>query len=338
MDLRVSLTWLLLLSATFLPESGSAALGSSQEDSGTGDQNSLWKKLEEWLKGLFNHGDETATSAPEITTTVDKASSLASTNTTEQSKTPEILTTPQAASEDTEELYISPTPLTGDGGTSAPEISSTVPESSTDYFVTDDFIISDPVTDSTESLTTLALPSTLSKASTTLTDVHMCDTVGIAPAEDTTPEAEALIKATATEKPVTHPPNPSVSLDSGAASITTSRAKTDPAPVSQENPISLPQYLWMELLRFLADLCGPRRPGMQSIQLQGCVKLPTCRNYHSTDKRIIKFNFRGPAPSRVCLHCNILACNRYNYSPQRYWGHRTRDEASESVIIRIIPI
>ncbi|XP_076194131.1 scavenger receptor cysteine-rich domain-containing protein DMBT1-like, partial [Aptenodytes patagonicus] len=127
--------------------------------------------------------EENATSAPEIPTTVYKASfgsrgaSLASTAITEESRTSEILTMLQTASENTAESSISPTPLTGDGGTSAPEIPSTAVEASTDYYATetDDLITSAPVTDSTEPLTTRASLSLLNEADTSALSLRLAD-------------------------------------------------------------------------------------------------------------------------------------------------------------------
>ncbi|KFQ76534.1 Deleted in malignant brain tumors 1 protein, partial [Phaethon lepturus] len=59
-----------------------------------------------------------------------------------------------------------------------------------------------------------------------------------------------------------------------------------------------------------------------------CVRDPTCGNYYSPGNRIVLFKFRGPIYPRVCLQCKILACNRYNYSFQRYQGYMTRGKRS----------
>ncbi|KAM6066900.1 scavenger receptor cysteine-rich domain-containing protein DMBT1-like [Chlamydotis macqueenii] len=96
---------------------------------------------------------------------------------TDTPSAPGTLTITNEDSESTAESPISPTPFTGDGGTSAPEILSTAAEASTDYFVTetDDLIASAPATDSTEPLTTPASLSTLSEADTPALSLRLAD-------------------------------------------------------------------------------------------------------------------------------------------------------------------
>ncbi|XP_040983325.1 deleted in malignant brain tumors 1 protein-like [Aquila chrysaetos chrysaetos] len=137
----------------------------SPEGSETGGQNLLWNKFLKWIKDKFNpKGVACSTVAPSASFGSTGAS-LASTATTEETETPETLTTLQTASESTAESSISPTPLTGDTSTSAPETTCTATQASTDHCVTemDNLITSPPVTDSTEPLTISTLPPTLSE-------------------------------------------------------------------------------------------------------------------------------------------------------------------------------
>ncbi|XP_054687840.1 deleted in malignant brain tumors 1 protein-like [Grus americana] len=148
------------------------------------------------------------------------------------------------------------------------------------------------------------------------------------PTESTTAEIAVMNSSTLSDSPTPE-----------AAAVTAYRQKPDPAPINPENLTYLPKYMRVMLLRFLTGLCQPRRPGMQSIKLQGCVRDPTCRSYLSPGKRIVQFNFRGPTYPRVCLQCKVLACNRYSYPSQRYQGYMMRGKRSardDDVIIIIV--
>ncbi|XP_009703161.1 PREDICTED: deleted in malignant brain tumors 1 protein-like, partial [Cariama cristata] len=90
---------------------------------------------------------------------------------------PKISTIVYEDSENTAESSISPTSITGDGDTSAPEIPSTAAEASTGYSVTEieDWITFAPVTDSSEPLATPASLSTLSEVDPSALSLRLAD-------------------------------------------------------------------------------------------------------------------------------------------------------------------
>ncbi|KAM6090104.1 uncharacterized protein LJ206_004241 [Theristicus caerulescens] len=175
---------------------------------------------------------------------------------------------------------------------------------------------------------TVPTESTTAETPVTVSPTPEPADVTTSPAENTTPEAAVPTEPTTAETPVTNSSALSVSPTPEAAAITTSYPKRDPAPISPVNLTYLPKYTRVMLQRFLTGVCGPRRPGMQSIKLQGCVRDPTCGNYYSPGRRTVQFKFRAPIYPRVCLRCKILACNRYNYFSQRYQGYMRRGKRS----------
>ncbi|XP_063194194.1 deleted in malignant brain tumors 1 protein-like [Chroicocephalus ridibundus] len=95
----------------------------------------------------------------------------------------------------------------------------------------------------------------------------------------------------------------------------------------------------LTLLRYLNGVCGLRRPGMPRVQLQGCVRDPTCGNYYVPNRRIIRFRFGYSTYPRVCLRCRVLACNRYNYPRWSYQGYTWRGKRSvESDSVTVVVV
>ncbi|XP_053927501.1 uncharacterized protein LOC128852687 [Cuculus canorus] len=239
---------------------------------------------------------------------------------------------------------ISPTPLTEGEGTSAPAIPSTAAEALTERSLTEGDLVTSALA-RTEPFTSPASPSTLSEVPLELTTPASTVTVpptpepaGVttqAPAESTTPEAAAPTEPTTAAKPVTTSHTLSVA-PTPTAPITTTRLKTTPAPTDPAIPPYLPTYTQLMLLRYLTGLCGPRRPGMPRVTLQGCVRDPTCGNYYSPGSRMFWFRVRGPIYRRVCLRCRISACYRYSYSFHHYQGYLRRGKRSTSDSITII--
>ncbi|OXB64449.1 hypothetical protein ASZ78_000125 [Callipepla squamata] len=78
----------------------------------------------------------------------------------------------------------------------------------------------------------------------------------------------------------------------------------------------------------------------------GCVRDPTYRSYLSPDHRIVQFRFRAPSfisrYSSVYLQCQMVVCNRYDFSSRCYQGcigrgkRSTRDGDEKRNVIIII--
>ncbi|XP_067996553.1 testis-specific gene A8 protein-like isoform X6 [Melanerpes formicivorus] len=365
MDRQVSLTWLLLLSAALLSQPASGAWWSSP--GGAERVGDLWSKFTDWIKGKFDSKEAPQTSAPASTlpadTTVVTPTTAAPTSADQEPTTAEPTTAASTTAEPTTAALSSSTAESKTSSAPGPAPEEVAAPESTTATAENPRAASEPpaVTCKAPAESGSPAPPTGDEAASA-PEVTSTAAEGPAPAEstpepgvpaesrtaepaETDPPAPEPAGATAGPAPAESTPEPGVTSSPAttaspapkAAATATTHAGREQAPKDTGSQASLPPYMQLTLQKYLSGLCQPRRPGMQSVQLERCVKDPTCGKYYVAGGRVIHFKYPGALYPRACLRCEVLACDTARAPSPQHYPYRGRRSAQGKLILIISP-